>query len=197
MPNHLNDINDATQKFVYTAGINEKPQVIPDGQWSQYLQQNNISQRQVLARSTDGADYVVNGTRVTLNSKQVTDLTKYGDLTYVGGKHGGMALGAGTYFDMNGGNPTYYANLRTGSTMIAVLSPNAKQISMPALRQQTAVWARSHPQFANAVGSFSGRTASIYALAQGYNVITGRGTGLDSYYNIIDRSAMVVKQSNY
>ena len=191
MPNHLSDVSDATQRFVFAAGLNEKPTVLDDAAFKQYMKDNGISQSQVLARSTGGANYTVNGTNIALSAQQVTDLTKYGELNYVGGKHGGMVYGAGTYFDQNGGRPTGYAN--GGQTMIGVLSPKAKTITKNQLRTQTAQWAQTHPQFANAVGSFTSQNASIYALAQGYNVITSGG----GYFNIIDRSALVLRQSNY
>ena len=192
MPNHLKDVSDATQKFVYAAGLNEKPLVLDDAAFAKYMKDNGIRQSDVLARSTGGANYTVNGTTIRLSAQQVTDLTKYGELNYVGGKHGGQVYGAGTYFDRNGGKPTGYAS--GGQTMIGVLSKNAKTISKSQLQSQTAQWARSHPQFAKAVGSFSNSNASIYALAQGYNVITD---GYGGYHNVIDRSALVLKAKNY
>ena len=191
MPNHLKDVSDETQKFVFSAGLNEKPLVLDDAGFAKYLKDNNIPQSDVLARSTSGANYTVNGTTITLSPKQVTDLTKYGDLNYIGGKHGGMVYGAGTYFDKNGGKPTGYSN---GATMIGVLSKNAKPISKSQLKTRTDQWSKTHPQFAKAVGPFSMRNASIYALAQGYNVITD---GMGSYHNVIDRSAIVLKANNY
>lgn len=189
MPNHLKDVADATQRFVYMAGVNAKPQVLDQASFNQYLRDNNIPRNQVLSRSTNGANYTVNGTTIRLTPNQVTDLTKYGDLNYIGGKHGGQVYGAGTYFDMNGGRNTGYAG---GATMIGVLNPNtAKPISRSQLRQQTAQWVQSHPKFARQVGSFDYGNMSIYALAQGYNVITG-GT----YHNVIDRSALVMQSNN-
>ena len=190
MPNHLKDASDATQKFVYAAGVNEKPLVLDDADFDKFRRDNNIPKSQVMARSTNGASYTVNGTTINLTPKQTTDLIKYGSLTYVGGKHGGQVYGAGTYFDMNGGHNTGYAG---GTTMVAVLNPKtAKPISRSTLRSQTARWSQSHPQFASAVGPFSGSTMSIYALAQGYNVITDGG----SYHNVIDRSAIVIKKND-
>lgn len=190
MPNHLNDVADATQKFVYMAGVNAKPQVLDKASFDQYLKDNNIPRNQVMSRSTGGANYTVNGTTIRLSPSQVTDLTKYGELNYVGGKHGGQVYGAGTYFDMNGGGNTGYAS---GATMIGVLSPSAKVISKNQLKNQTAQWARSHPNFARAVGSFNNSNASIYALAQGYNVIKSDYGG---YHNVIDRSALVMQSQN-
>lgn len=189
MPNHLNDVADKTQKFVYMAGVNGKPQVLDRQSFDQYMKNNNIPRSQIMARTTGGANYTVNGTNIRLSDNQVCDLIKYGDLNYVGGKHGGQLYGGGTYFDMNGGRPTGY-NGR--ATMLAVLSPSARTIDKYQLASQTSRWARSHPKFAKAVGSFNNSNASIYALAQGYNVITG-----GSYHNVIDRTAIVMRAENY
>lgn len=185
MPNHLNDVNNDVQKFVFAAGLNAKPQVLDQASFNQYLQDNNIPRSNILSRSVGGADYTVNGTRIRLSPAQVTALIRDGQLNYVGGKRGGALYGYGTYFDMNGGKNTGYAN---GATTIGVLSKTAKPITLNSLQTKTASWAKSHPQFARAVGSFTRDNASIYALAQGYNIITS-GSG---YYNVIDRSALVM-----
>lgn len=193
MPNHLSDANDMTQKFVYAIGLNEKPQVLDKKSFDAYLKNNNISQKDILARTTGGANYNVNGTTIKLTPDQTTQLIKDGDLNYIGGKHGGQVYGAGTYFDKNGGRPTGYGR-GNSVTMLAVLGKNAKPITKGQLQTQTQQWIKSHPKFAQAVGSFSNSNASIYALAQGYNVITD---GMGSYHNVIDRSALVVRKENY
>ena len=62
------------------------------------------------------------------------------------------------------------------------------------VKSRAASFAQSHPKFARAVGDFSnGRNgnASIYALAMGYNAISG-GPVSDRYQNVIDRSAVIV-----
>ena len=190
MPNHLSDVSDETQRFVYMAGVNAKPLVLDKQSFDQYLKDNNIPRSRIMSRSVGKADYVVNGTTMHLSPAQVNDYTRYGDLNYVGGKWGGRVYGAGLYFDMNGGRSTGYAN---GATMISVLSPTAKTITKSQLRSQTAQWSQSHPKFARAVGAFNNSNASIYALAQGYNVIK---SDLNNYHNVIDRSAMVCMSDN-
>ena len=122
-----------------------------------------------------------------MSPSQVTQLFKDGELTYIGGKFGGQALGAGAYFDMNGGGNTGYAN---GATMIAVLNPaKARTIDRYTLQSRAASLAKSHPKFAKAAGSYY-NAESIYALAMGNNVITAP----NGYHNVIDRSAVVVRQ---
>ena len=183
MPNFLNDVPDQTQKFVYQVGLNGAPTVLDQQQFDQFLRTNNISRSQIMSRSVNG-----NG---PYTAQQIINTFKYSELNYIGGKHGGQASGAGTYFDMNGGRGTGYGS----TSMQAVYNPaTARVIPYKTLAQRAATFANSHPKFARAVGSFSsGRNgnASIYALAMGYNAISG-GPVSSSYQNIIDRSAVVV-----
>lgn len=197
MPNHLNDAVDATQKFVYQAGLNEQPQVLDDAAFQQYLQDNNIPRSDILARSVGGANYTVNGVTMRLTPQQVTDIMKYSALNYVGGKHGGQVYGAGTYFDRNGGNATGYGNGSSVATAVAVLNPaTARVIDKATLQRQIPQFIQSHPKFAREVGSsVSNNTLSLYALAMGYNVITDSRTN-PSYHNVIDRAALVYRKSN-
>lgn len=116
---------------------------------------------------------------------------------YIGGKHGGQALGAGAYFAMNGGKSTGYAS--GGTSTKAILNPQtAKVITTGALMRQAQRWAQNHPK-ANAQlqkmakksqASFGNAQYSLYAAVLGYNVIHG---GMN-YYNVIDRSAVIVRQ---
>lgn len=197
MPYHLSDVDDMTQKFVYAVGLNEKPQVLDTKAFNQYLKDNNIPQSDVLARTTGGASYNINGTNFKLTPDQTLLMIKDGSLNYIGGKHGGQVYGAGTYLSKNGGHPTGYASGRNNATMIATLSKNAKPISYSQLQQQTKQFQQSHPKFASAVGNFSHKTASVYALAQGFNVITDSSGKSSDYHNVIDRSALVVRKENY
>lgn len=184
MPNFLNDVPDQTQKFVYQVGLNGAPTVLDQQQFDKFMKDNNIDQKQVMARSVrPNAPYT---------AQHIVDMFKYSELTYIGGKQGGQASGAGTYFDMNGGRNTGYG---TGATMVAVYNPaTARVIDYHVLQNRAATFAQSHPKFARAVGRFTSGpngNASIYALAMGYNAISG-GPVRASYQNIIDRSAVVV-----
>lgn len=194
LPNFLSDRDDLTQKFVYVAGLNEKPMVLDDTQFNQFLKDNNIPKSQILSRSMDDSSYTnAGGNTVKYKASQLFDMLKYSRLNYIGGKMGGKAYGAGTYLDRTGGNQrTGYGSV----TNDAVLNPKtAKVISKSNLLTQASRFASSHPQFARAVGSFSMRTnGSIYALAMGYNVIRSDHSG---YHNVIDRSALVWKKNSY
>lgn len=194
MPNYLADRPDPTQKFVFQAGINEKPMVLDQQAFNQYLQDNNIPQGEILSRSVNGANYLnQQGYTVRYTSDQIQKILKYSNLTYIGGKHGGQLLGAGAYFAMNGGGYTGYG----GNTAVAVLNPNAKIIEKYTLQSQIKQFAQTHPKFAAAVGPVTNQSLSIYALAMGYQVIAQSSTkhpNSDDYYNIIDRSALVYKE---
>lgn len=184
MPNFLNDVPDQTQKFVYQVGLNGAPQVMDQQQFTQFMQQNNIPNYQVMARSVNA-----NG---PYTAQQIVDTFKYSELNYIGGKKGGQMSGAGTYFDMNGGHSTSYGS---GATIKAIYNPaTARVIDYDVLKRQAATFARTHPKFARAVGGFTNGkngNASIYALAMGYNAISG-GPISSTYQNVIDRSAVIV-----
>lgn len=193
MPNNLDDVSDITQKFVFHNGLNDKPEVLDAAAFSKFMSDNNISQSQVLSRSINGGTLKTSaGGSRNLSAKDVADMMMYSRLNYVGGKHGGQAYGAGTYFDMNGGGNTSYG----GRTVNAVLNPKtAKVIDNSTLGQKARAFDKAHPQFAKATGgystSFYNNNMSVYALVLGYNVIKNANGG---YHNIIDRKALVYRK---
>ena len=195
LPNILNDVDDITQRFVYAAGINDKPAVLDDADFDKFLRDNNIPRSRVMARSVDDITYTnADGTRVRLSAQQQADLLKYSRLTYVGGKHGGMRSGAGAYFAQNGGVQTGYGS----RTMVAAINPkSARIITRDKLIRDMHAFAQSHPQFARQVGApntnFSRNNMGVYALAMGYNVVHDTSQG---YFNVIDRSALVFRKND-
>lgn len=194
MPNHLSDVDDPTQKFVYQAGLNELPQVLDAAAFNQFLAANHIRQSDLMARSVDAISFKAMGTNFTYTAQQVADMMMYSRYNYIGGKVGGQKIGAGTYFAQNGGYSTGYGK----HTTVAALNPTtARVISSSQLQRAAQSFARSHPKFARAVGGYvdgykqwTGNNMSIWALAMGYNVISD-GSG---YYNVIDRSALVYRK---
>ena len=196
MPNQISDVNDVTQKFVYQANLNDKPQVLDNASFNKFMSDNNLGTSDLLSRDVKPINYTNNsGTHVHLTDTQVANMMMYSKLNYIGGKVGGQAYGAGTYFDHVNGNSTGYGT----KTVVAVLNPKtARTIDTYTLRTKAASFAQTHPKFAKAVGaynsSFSGgkNNMAIYALAMGYNVITdGTKSG---YTNVIDRAALVYRQ---
>lgn len=196
MPNFLSDVNNAVQKFVFAAGLNEKPMVLDTKEFNQFMKDNNIPQSQILARGVNPITYKNNdNSQITLSGQQVLDTMMYSKLNYVGGKHGGALYGYGTYFDMNGGRSTGYGpHIAT-----AVLNPTTtRAISQNDLYNKMKLFDRTHPQTAAAirrVSSNSGTEQTMYALAMGYNVITEYQTSSGyGYHNVIDRKALVYKK---
>lgn len=193
LPNHLDDASDQTQKFIFAIGMNDKPTVLDQAEFTQFMADNGIPQSQVLSRSVNGGTLKTSaGNQRNLTAQDVSDILKYSRMNYIGGKHGGQAYGAGACFDMNGGGNTGYAS---GHTDIAVLNPKtARVITDSRLAQLARQFDRTHPQFARATGgystNFSHNNMSIYATVLGYNVIKGGG----SYHTIIDRKAIVIRK---
>lgn len=192
LPNQLNDVSDITQKFVFAAGLNEKPAVLSDSEFKQFMKDNNMTRSDILSRSVNAPKPFKNasGTLITMSAQDVTDMMMYSRLNYIGGKQGGQWLGAGTYFDHVNGRATGYG----GHTVNAVLNPKtAKVIDHNTLGTRARAFDRSHPQFARATGGYNGsysggkNNMAIYALALGYNAISEYG----GYINVIDRAALV------
>lgn len=194
LPNHLGDVDDQTQKFIFAIGMNDRPTVLDQAQFQQFMSDNGIPQSQILSRSVSGGVLKTSaGNTRNLSAQEVSDILKYSRMNYIGGKHGGQAYGAGAYFDMNGGGNTGYAS---GHTDTAVLNPKtAKVITDTRLAQLARAFDRSHPQFARATGGYStnfhNNNMSIYATVLGYNVIKQSGS---TYHAIIDRKALVMRQ---
>ena len=190
LPNQLADRKDITQQVVFQAGINGKPMVLDRNAFDQFIKYNGL-QNQILNRSINSGSYTNQlGRNVSLTPNDISDMLKYSRVNYIGGKVGGQAIGAGTYFDMGsriGGNTGY-----GGTTITAVLNPaTARVIDIGTLNSRISSFKSTHPAASRAIESGSSSSwgsskLSVYALAMGYNVIR-RG----SYHNVIDREALV------
>ena len=206
MPNHIADVSDITQNFTYANGLNAKPTVLSDSDFDNYVKQNKIGANEYLLREVDPVRFSSNGVRFTYSADDVTDMFKTSDINYIGGKYGGQAYGAGTYFAQGDFNHiTGYGSGADGvghKTMVAVFDKSkAKAIYSGDIRSEWSKFSATHSKTASAVNNLSGRTDSIKALLMGYNVITSQSNGslkgsYDEYYNIIDRSALVVRAGN-
>lgn len=200
LPNHLADVPNLTQSFVYAAGLNGKPTVMDGPTFDAFMRQNNIPRSDIIARSVRSISYTSNGLTYNLTDQQVNNMLVHSRLNYIGGKVGGSLYGCGSYFAQTGGANTGYGN----ATITAILNPaTARVISDSQLSRLARSFAASHPQFARAVGPYTGGSSassasrnnmSIYALALGYNVISDGGSGAGTYYNVIDRSALIVRE---
>lgn len=206
MPNHIADVSDITQNFTYANGLNAKPTVLSNADFDNYIKQNNISSNEYLLREVDPIRFNSNGVQFTYSADDVTDMFKTSDINYIGGKHGGQAYGAGTYFAQ--GDFNYRTGYGSGAdgvghkTMVAVFDKSkARAISMGDIRSEWSKFSKTHAKTASAVDNLpSSRTHAIKALLMGYNVITSQSSGslkgYGEYYNIIDRSALVVRAGN-
>lgn len=205
LPVFLRDQPSATQNLVFAQGWNEAPLVLNNPAWNAYLAQNNIPKSQVMFRSSNPASYfdIPLQMQIDLTDAETADLLRYGQYSYIGGKYGGQALGAGSYFSMRATGRSIYGS----ATMKAVLSPNANIIDENALRTQTNMFNSKMPltssEIRRAANRFyspkswtgsSGEQSSLYALALGYNVV--RASDHD-YHNIILRNAIVMNKWNF
>lgn len=199
MPNQLADRPDATQQLVFSAGFNEKPMVLDQKGFNQFMKSNGMTTSDLLSRDVDPVSYKnASNTQVKMTAQDVIDMMMYSRVNYIGGKVGGQALGAGTYFDHTGGKGTGYGG-SGHKTAVAVLNPKtAKIITYSQLKSDIPSWKRSHPKSAKAIDNLvkkaGGRSSeSLYALAMGYNVIARNPGARGGYVNVIDRSALVYR----
>ena len=211
MPNHLNDVKgNATQQFVFANGLNAKPTVLSDSDFDNYLKQNNISEGEIMLREVNPVTFTSNNVRYSYTPQDVTDMFKMSDINYIGGKQGGHAMGFGTYFAQGGYNGrnhiTGYGSGSDGvghKTMMGVLDKSkARAINYNSIDSKFRQFGTTHNKVYNKVNKMMGDTRAIKALLMGYNVITQASGnnllkgGTDCYYNVIDRSAMVMRANN-
>lgn len=199
MPNQLNDKPDATQQLVFSAGFNEKPMVLDQKGFDSYMKANGLTTSDLLSRDVNPVTYKnASNTQVKMTAQDVIDMMMYSRVNYIGGKVGGQALGAGTYFDHTRGRSTGYGS-GNYKTAVAVLNPKtAKIITHSSLMSSIPSWKRSHPKSAKAIDDLVKKTGgrsseSLYALAMGYNVIARNPGASSGYVNVIDRSALVYR----
>ena len=200
MPNHLADRYDRTQSFVFANQLNAKPTVMDDAEFDKFKSDNGIPDSAVLIREVNPIQFQSGNVKYTYTADDVTDMFKTSDVNYIGGKVGGQAYGAGTYFEQAGkGGRTGYGSV----PMMAVFNPKTARI-IPRSDISSA-WTRfsaSHPKTASAFNRhYMSNDISVKALLMGYNVITSASNSRLSgnrgdYYNIIDRSALVVRARN-
>lgn len=201
MPNQLSDRPDATQNLVFSSGMNEKPMVLDQKSFNKFMKDNKLTTSDLLSRDVNPVSYRnASNTQVKLTAQDVIDMMMYSRVNYIGGKVGGQALGAGTYFDHTNGRNTGYGSGTSYKTAVAVLNPKtAKIITHSQLRNDIPRWRSSHPKAAAAIDNLVKKTGgsrsseSIYALAMGYNVIARNPGAKGGYVNVIDRSALVYR----
>lgn len=198
MPNHLKDAKNATQELVYTMGLNEAPIVLDKAGFDAFMKANGLTKADIIHRGfTSSSSYTTSsGAKRRLTDTQCRDMYLYDEYNYIGGKHGGNAIGDGSYFGRAGSVWGSY----TGADITAVLNPaKAKVISYSNLQSKISAYQKSHPGAANKIESMAGNTArnsgsygqtesklAMYAIMMGYNVIQDSSRDV-----IIGREALV------
>ena len=184
LPDYLMPNNQ--QRFVYALGINGKPIVEDDATFAV-----NSKGQTVIYNAQNSA----NLSGFTLTADDIHDFLKYGDDT----------------LQQNGiyGNGIYFSNSRTGSAGYgqrqskARLNPaTAKVVTMNQLKSEYDSWKKTHPLSQKALGytkahnsGYGTNTYSQFALLRGYNVIAASQGGGETYYSVLDRSALIYSKS--
>ena len=202
-PNYLNDVADATQNFVYYIGLNSKPLLLDRKRFNEFMRDNNIPKNQIMSR------VIRDDERHT--AREYVEMLKYSEYNYIGGKYGGQGMGAGTYFEMNGGGPPHVLRVgfRPGTIINAVYNPaTAKVIDATTLRMVARRLEMLRPCFCRTVGPYNdgglsgkGNNMSLYELALGCNAIAQYYDENDVFAEnaarrgeqcVIDRGALVI-----
>lgn len=209
MPYHVSDAKNSTQEFMFANGLNAKPTVLSDADFDTYMKNNKIGTGELLIREVDPISVTIQGVKFKYTPSDLTDQFKSSDITYVGGKQGGHAYGYGSYFGMSGSSGwNYSSGYGSGKdgvghkTIVAVFDKSkARAIYNSDISSEWTKFSATHKKTASAVNKLQGDVRSVKALLMGYNVITSESSGSlkgkrDEYYNILDRSALVVRASD-
>ena len=109
--------------------------------------------------------------------------------------------GDGLYFSDSLSGSKMYGN-STARTVGAVLNSKAKVISEQKLQKEYDSFVKSHPQTRKALGFARSKSShdslSQFALIRGYNVISySHGWNNETYYTVIDRSALTMSRKQF
>lgn len=196
MPDFLNKVSNS-QRLVYALGMNDTPQVVDDKTFQQLVNAGATP----LYRSVNDQVYDWHrnnraGTAIsdTIPATDQLDMIAYGDTSYMGN---GVA-GDGLYFSDSLPGSKAYGN----TTIKAVINPNtARSISIENLRKEYDTYMSQHryrvrKAFKEAASqSYHGNSYTQFAIMRGYNIITRDVSGWsrkETYYTVIDRSALIV-----
>lgn len=184
LPDYL--MTNQQQRFVYALGINGKPIVEDDATFAK-----NSKGQTVIYNAQNNA----NLSGYTLTADDIHDFLKYGDDTL---QQNGI-YGNGIYFSDNRAGSAGYGSRQSK----ARLNPaTAKVVSMSRLKAEYDTWKKTHPLSQKALGytrahnsGYGTNTYSQFALLRGYNVISAPQRGGETYYSVLDRSALIYSKS--
>lgn len=189
MPQFLCDSH--LQRMIYGLGMNDKPQIVSDKQLNAMVKQGAVP----IYRTVNDSDDDVQG--ISMTSDDICDMMTDGSLSYVGrGVHGD-----GLYFsDSKRGSKLYGNPGQNPKTLRAVLNPaKARAISESSLQSAYDTFVKSHPRTRRALGFAKAHNTSDsmsqFALLMGYNVITTKVGYNETYYTVIDRSALIMSKT--
>lgn len=194
--------DDITQRMILAAKWNDKPEVLP------------VSQVEAAAKKIGAiALYrTVNyNTALQSGADKIADDFRTGD-TFSTGGWSGQAYGGGAYFSTSLRGSKGYGYRNRGNppnTIGAVLNSKARVISMSDLQGSMGKnWIKGHPAAAREMGFSTGNFGRIrashgpgsytaLAMAMGYNVVSNKVSTRETYYTVLDRSALTTSAKNY
>lgn len=172
------------QRMVYALGLNSKPEIVSQKEFDDLRNSGAVQVWRTVDPGTTQSG-------VPLTAKQVNQMFVDGDLTYLGrGIHGD-----GLYFsDVKSGSLMYGMGGGRSSVVTGVINKNARIISEGSLRNMYDNYVNTHPRTRRALGFARSHSTSDsmsqFALLMGYNVISSYQGGGETYYTVIDRSAI-------
>lgn len=168
------NLTSCTQHLAQYLGKNEKPRVVDSKKFDEIAKNSPFP---VMYRT-------VNPSNNGLSGRDINDITRYGDKTYLGN---GVS-GDGIYFAKSKMISMGYGGLES-NMMRAVIDPaKAKVISIRDLKYNTP----ESEEFLRKSHS-SASDISMLALKMGYNVIEIPDSG---YYNVLDRGCLIIDESD-
>lgn len=184
VPAHLSQSD--FQKFVYNSGLNDKPDVVDDATLNSmngtelFRTVNNVYDRQ---------------NDISYTAEQIAKQVMAGRVTRTS-DNGGSAYGRGIYFADSQRESSYYGNtsgdVQKTAQVRCKLNNNANVISHSKATQGVNAEIRSGSKLGKVLRKCDyDSQVSIYAMTQGYNVITS-GHG---YYNVLNRNAVTMSKT--
>ena len=177
------------QRIMYSHEIDGKPQIVSEATLDQM-------QGQVLYRTVNAVYDKRND--VGYSGKEIAEQIQYGDFTRFSDT-GGSAYGRGLYFSNDYSGSASYGNTRGNIQKTAMvrckLNSSAKIIDYSTARQGYFAECKKTTKFGQALFHCDIEDGiSLWALSKGFNVITSskNTSGRDTYFNVLDRSALTI-----
>lgn len=167
--------NSAFQAFLDDYDDYQKPEVLSDEQFDDYVRSNGLN---AVYRGVKGQE--------TLTADQMHESFKYGDKYYSGNGVFGDGIYFGSYEIAN-----TYAKSRNydGSIMRGALKNNARTIDYRQLRKEMI------DKYGSDILPMNDKI-SAYARSRGYDAIIAVDQGGEVFTNVLNRGAMVLAQGN-